>query len=287
MKNASSLSFVLLLFAAILAGCAFPAVKKDTENEFYDEAYGTEMRQILDVFLPEDRAGKVPFVLFIHGGGWQAGSKENYYPLCDTLTSWGYGAVTMNYRFAPAAKIPDMVEDIRLALEFLKNNADHYGVLVAKTGLIGGSAGAHLALLSGYTMADSPIDIAFIVSQSGPTDFTNPEYPDMKNSIVWLIEDATGDTYDYEGEAPPSWVDTSPVTHISPDDPYTIICHGTLDNLVPYSEATALASALDAAGVPHDLITFVNGGHGLDTDTEARARMFELLQAAAENYLGE
>jgi dipeptidyl aminopeptidase/acylaminoacyl peptidase len=109
----------------------------------------------------------------------------------------------------------------------------------------------------------------------------------MKNSIVWLIEDATGDTYDYEGEAPPSWVDTSPVTHISPDDPYTIICHGTLDNLVPYSEATALASALDAAGVPHDLITFVNGGHGLDTDTEARARMFELLQAAAENYLGE
>jgi acetyl esterase/lipase len=277
-------AIILLLLALITAGvftsCDQPIIREDTEDEFYDEAYGTEPRQALDVFLPADRTGNVPFVLMIHGGGWQAGDKENYHSLCETLRSWGYGAVTMNYRFAPEAKIPDMVEDIRLALEFLKTNAGHYDLQVEKTGLVGGSAGAHLALLYGYSVEESPIDIAFVVSQSGPANFANPDYPEMDNPIVWMIEDATGDSYDYSGDAPASWVEASPVTHIASGSPYTLICHGTLDTLVPYSEA--LAAALQAAGVPHDLVTFEGGGHGLDKDKKATARMYGLLAAATD-----
>ncbi len=272
----------MLLAATAFSGCALPSPRLDTEHEFYDEAYGTEARQVLDIFLPEDREGKVPFVLMIHGGGWQAGDKDNYYSLCETMRSWGYGAVTMNYRFAPEARIPDMIEDLRQALAFLKENADLYGLEVGRTGLVGGSAGAHLALLYGYSVEGSPVEIAFVVSQSGPTDFTNPEYPEMEVPIVRLIEDATGDSYDFSGQAPASWTAASPATHVSAGDPYTLICHGTLDTLVPYSEATNLAVALQAAGVPHDLVPFVGGGHGLDVDKKAAALMYGLMASATD-----
>ncbi|TXT43154.1 MAG: alpha/beta hydrolase [Spirochaetes bacterium] len=183
------------------AFCRWILRRLDTEDEFYDEAYGTEPRQMLDIFLPEDRTGNVPFVLMIHGGGWQAGDKENFHTLCETFRSWGYGAVTINYRFAPGARIPDMIEDIRHALASLKENAGRYGLQAEKTGSVGGSAGAHLALLYGYSVEDSPVEIAFVASQSGPADFANPEYPEMEVPIVWLIEDATGDSYDYQGAA--------------------------------------------------------------------------------------
>lgn len=263
----------------------FSQYTADTDTEFFNESYGEERHQRLDVFLPEGE-GTFPFALLIHGGGWTAGSKENFYTSCVDLTSRGYAAVTIDYRLTgDGAKIPDMLFDIGLALTLLKENPK-YRLKTDKCALIGMSAGAHLALLYGYKIENPPIAPAFIVSMSGPADFTNGDYLSTEIDLVPLLAAATGDTYSYGGPAPASWTDASPVTHIKGGLPYTIIAHGTKDEIVPYSDAVMLHNRLDAAGVPNTFITYQNGGHALTNDLNAAAAYQTAYYAAFENYLG-
>lgn len=257
----------------------------DTATAFFNESYGGERHQRLDVFLPEGE-GTFPFALLIHGGGSTAGSKENFYASSVDLTSRGYAAVTIDYRMTgDGAKIPDMLDDIGAALAFLKENSARYRLKTDHCALIGGSAGAHLALLYGYKIENPPIGIAFIVSMAGSVDFTNADYLSTEIDLVPLLNAATGDTYRFQGTAPASWTDASPVTYIKSGLPYTIIAHGTKDEIVPYSEAVLLHNRLDTAGVPNTFITYQNGGHGLTGDIDAAAAFQTAYYAAFENYL--
>ncbi|MFM6932242.1 MAG: alpha/beta hydrolase fold domain-containing protein, partial [Novosphingobium sp.] len=130
-------------------------------------------RQTVDIYMPPKKAGPKPLVLYIHGGGWMNGDSRHFGSLADfpavaaRLASEGFVVAAVEYRHAAEARFPSQVQDIRAALRFLKGNAAKYGIDSARTGLIGGSAGAHLAAIAAFSCGDGSLDAAGTKAEAG------------------------------------------------------------------------------------------------------------------------
>jgi acetyl esterase/lipase len=114
-------------------------------------AYGTDALQVLEFWRAEGAQGPAPLVLYVHGGGWQRGSKDNatgrwkpaHYP------GEGYGFASINYRLVPEATVEQQAADVATALRTLIDRAGALGIDRRRIVLIGHSAGAHLVALVG------------------------------------------------------------------------------------------------------------------------------------------
>ena len=99
----------------------------------------------LDIYYPKGTTQKLPVILNIHGGGWTYGNKGVYQYYCLELAAKGFTVVNMNYRLAPESRFPAQLEDICIALSWLKTEADRFYADMDHLFLIGDSAGAQLA----------------------------------------------------------------------------------------------------------------------------------------------
>jgi acetyl esterase/lipase len=101
-----------------------------------------------DFYLP-DGPGQHPALVAVHGGGWQGSDRNNYQYLGPVLAEQGIAVFTIEYRLAKAGQpsYPGAVGDVRAAVQFVRGNAGAFGVDPARIGMIGDSAGAHLASL--------------------------------------------------------------------------------------------------------------------------------------------
>ncbi|NCA66479.1 MAG: alpha/beta hydrolase [Clostridia bacterium] len=295
MKN-KVLNIIILLMlmccmCSILSGCFI----FDNGTKIKNLKYGPHERNVLDIYLPKspDRAeASVPVFLLIHGGGWAAGDKGDYKDFAKTLNKHGYAAVSMNYRFVDAnTTYLDMLDDIAAAIRYIKDNGDIYKINTDNIALMGGSAGAHLALLYSYKCYEtSPINIAFVLSMVGPTDFTDSSYyaDSMEYKDFWfnilsglIGESITSTTY---LDQPAALLDASPISHVIEGVPPTILAYGALDNLVPYSNAERLYAALQSHNIPSNLITYSNSGHGLESDKDKAEELTQQILQAASAY---
>ncbi len=137
-----------LLAAVAAVGLAVAGSAAFTQER--DVAYGEgDPRQVLDVYLPEacPEAG-CPAVVFIHGGGWTRGDKRGYGAVANAYTARGAAFIAANYRLAPAHTHPALIEDVAAAVAWTFENAGALGVDRARIGVMGHSAGAHLAALA-------------------------------------------------------------------------------------------------------------------------------------------
>jgi acetyl esterase/lipase len=253
-----------------------------------------------------------PTVIYIHGGGWVHYTKDNMaYSLLPYLAR-GMDVVNVDYRQANQARAPAAVEDCRCALQWVFKHAKEYGFDTERLVVAGGSAGGHLALMTGmlgekagfddgcaFTIGQEPVKVAAIVNFFGITDVA--EYlapPDQKlGAVQWpagipqrLI--TVGDISLGVRHGAFEWLAgvpnriemarrVSPLTYVHPNLPPIITVHGTADNGVPYEQAVRLHTALDKAGVPNQLVTIPNGGHGSYPDSEklrAQAAVFKFLE---------
>ncbi|MFB3079705.1 MAG: alpha/beta hydrolase fold domain-containing protein [Lysobacterales bacterium] len=105
----------------------------------------------LDVYLPKNATPPYPVIVWIHGGGWLAGSKEN--ARAAFMVNFGYAVVSINYRFSPQAIFPAQIYDCKAAVRWIRANANQYNFDPERLGAWGLSAGAHLVSLLG-TAAD-------------------------------------------------------------------------------------------------------------------------------------
>ena len=110
---------------------------------------GQTRPQKMDVFLPIGFTGLRPGVVLIHGGGWQAGDKNFYTAMGQTLAARGFVAVSINYRLTPAAKYPAQADDVQRAVRWIRAHAADYQLDPARLGALGDSAGGHLSLILG------------------------------------------------------------------------------------------------------------------------------------------
>lgn len=139
----------------------------------------TEIR--LDIYLPSSNNGSShPILLFIHGGGWIASNRTDYSrPMFHQFLSLGFVIVSMDYRLLPETKFNGQLEDVRDIEAWLKNRLpseleeSNFAVNTDKIVVAGGSAGAHLALLTPKLWSTPPIAI---LSMYGPTDMNRVPY---------------------------------------------------------------------------------------------------------------
>lgn len=240
-------------------------------------------RQTLDVLVSDQPvAKKRPLVVFIHGGAWNSGKKEDGLGAMRLLAATGdYVTATINYRLAPQAVWPAQIYDCKAAIRFLRGKAEEYGIDPARVGVIGISAGGHLVSMLGATngvtefegklgaFSDRISAVQCVVSYCGPTDFlTMGAESTTPNPVSDLLGGVTPDLRKKAGQA-------SPVTWVTAKTVPFFIAHGTEDTLVPFSQAEEMNRKLTQAGVESHLIAMKGAGHGFGgTELETRVKAF-------------
>jgi acetyl esterase/lipase len=230
-------------------------------------------RQKLDLYLPEKPADKpLPLIVYIHGGGWEAGDKTDTGLLFELIKNGGWAGASIGYTLSQDQKWPAQIHDVKAAVRWLGAHAQDHGIDPSRIGLIGISAGGHLVSLLGTSQGvtklegkvgkagDSP-KIACVVNFCGPANFIT--FPG-KGSIIDPEKPGTAISKLFGGPMSQHLAEAtaaSPITYVSKDDPPFMHIHGTADNLVPYSQAQEFDAALGQAGVPSILLTGEGGPH--------------------------
>lgn len=205
----------------------------------------------LDFCKPKNLDKPAPLVVFLHGGGWKKGNRADMLPLLIDFAKEGYITATVSYRFGP---YPQCVEDISDVVNWFYNHGEEYGYDPDRIALVGGSAGAHLAMMAGYgwqektsgtESSDTLVNkhrIKAIVNIFGPVDMTTDFARNHPTAISFI-----GKSY---AEAPELYKEASPLQYIDKNSPPTMTIQGTSDELVPNSQADQLKEKLDSVGVP-------------------------------------
>ena len=262
---------------------------------FFDMAYGTHERQVVDLCIPDGASGDLGMVLFIHGGAWIAGDKESYEGGMNYgASSLGIATASTNYRYlSEDVDILDILDDIDAALAKIKAKGNEVGVNINKVLLTGDSAGAHLSLLYAYARkSTAPIAPVAVISNSGPTDLYDDNF--YHNNALGdeavisdLMSKACGRrfTYDTKESAKAALYSVSPIAYVSADCVPTVINHGNADSIVPFSNAQTLDALLTEYGVDHVLNVYEGADHDLGKDEAAKKRADELLFGYIDRFL--
>ena len=210
--------------------------------------------QAMDVYLPERvLPGAAPVVVYLHGGGWAMGDKSigpGTLMILD-LVKRGYVVAAVNYRLAPAHAWPAQLDDARCALDYLKAHAQEYHLDPRRVGLMGMSAGGHLAALLAFEGRAQAV-----VQMYAPTDLMAPEFGGGKNPFLNKVFGvATADS--------PILLEASPIGKVKKDAPPFFIIHGENDTVVPFSQSQRFHDALVKAGARSRLLPVKNAGHTL------------------------
>lgn len=258
-------AFLLIVFLT-LPGFLF-AGEKIKRDLVFAEVDGKQLK--LDLYLPEN-TNKPPLIVFVHGGGWHQGDKNN----CKVkwLTQYGYAVASISYRLSDVAIFPAQIHDCKAAVRWLRANAVKYGYSPDKIAAAGSSAGATLALLLGTTGSDKTLEgeigghldvstrVDAIVDYYGATDFVStikikPQMLEPGSSSYKLLGGPADKKIDLARMA-------SPVSHVSSDDPPLLIFHGGKDPKVPVQHATILEQAYREKKLPVELVLLPETGHG-------------------------
>ncbi len=222
----------------------------------------------LDVFRRRDAVGPHPTLIYIHGGGWVSGFKEDGLMYTLPWLEMGWNVVNVEYRLGRVAPAPAAVEDCLCALRWVVSHAEQYRIDPNRIVVTGDSAGGHLALTTGIVPASAGLDkacnssgtspvpkVAAIVNGYGITDVADLlAGPNRKGyAVEWMAK-----IHNPEEMARK----VSPLTYVRSEMPPVITIHGDSDPTVPYSHAVRLRDALTAAHVPNELITIPGGKHG-------------------------
>ena len=215
----------------------------------------------LDIYRPVT-AGRHPSVVQIYGGAWQRGAPGDDARFATYLAARGFVVFAIDYRHAPQWPWPAQIEDVRVALGWIREHGGEYGADASRLALLGRSAGAHLAMVAAYEPGALPISA--VVSYYGPVDladgYRNPPTPDPLN--VRSIEEAfLGGTPD---QVPDRYREASPITYASRRLPPSLLIYGSRDHVVLPRFGAMLDDRLRAAGATSVLLEIPWAEHAFD-----------------------
>jgi acetyl esterase/lipase len=222
---------------------------EEIKNIEYKNVDGKSLQ--LDIYKPENLTDPVPLIIFVHGGAWRSGNRDDYRVYTVAFAQKGYVTATVSYRLLNNKPYPACVEDVWDAVQWFFRNSEKYGYDKTRIAIVGGSAGAHLALLAAYgwrkeidsaAVTEYNYRVKAVVDIYGPVDFTT-EYAKHQP----LVNDFLAHSY---RDSPELYTEASPVQYLRKNNPPTLILHGTSDRLVPISQSDTLKARLDRLGVP-------------------------------------
>jgi acetyl esterase/lipase len=230
----------------------------------------------LNLARPKDAPGKLPAVVCIHGGGFRAGDRKGWDERCRKLAEKGFIAATITYRLAPKYPFPAAVEDCKAAVRWVRLNASKYNVDPDRIGVVGDSAGGHLAQFLGVTGDVHDFDgdqnpgpssaVACVVNFYGPSDLTRSYGKSVDAAEVLPL--FLGGNVEQQRRR---HILASPLYWVTPRAAPTLLIHGTEDKYVNYEQATWIHDRLKAAEVEVELLTLPGAGHGFKGEDAKKA----------------
>ena len=215
-----------------------------------DVSFGAERRQKLDVYAAEG-AASAPVIVFIYGGSWASGSKDEYAFAGAALASRGFVTVIPDYRLVPTVRFPSFIEDCAAAMRWVADHAAEFGGDPSRVVLVGHSAGAYNAMmlaLDAHYLRDAGFDAARlrgVVGIAGPYDFLPFDVDATRNAF---------------GQAPDTAL-TQPVHFARADAPPALLLWGEADTTVGPRNLRGLNEALRTAGAHVETKTYPGVNH--------------------------
>lgn len=285
----------LLLGFGVALGLSFARAADPSPRVMVDVAYlPPDRAEKLDLYLPTPPpAGKLsPALVWIHGGGWTGGGKNEARAknICGTLAGAGYVAVSIDYKLGDGSW-PLNLLDCKNAVRFLRANAAKYRLDPDRIAVAGGSAGGHLALMVGLTTPkklyepDAPYPgisnaVRCVINMYGPGNLlVGPETPLGKLMAGAPIRGV------FAAAGKDALSLASPVNHVTAKSPPVMILHGRTDSTVEYQQSDEMAAVLKARGVPHEYLLLDDVGHSFDWDSWKKKALPRDVRTAALTFL--
>jgi acetyl esterase/lipase len=273
----------LILFSSV--GLAADPAFDRKQDVIYGRKFGTALT--LDVFTPKKDAKGVGVILVVSGGFFS--SHDAILPaFIQPFTDRGYTIFAVVHGSQPRYTVPEIVQDMNRSVRFIRYHAKDYGIDPDRIGVMGASAGGHLSLMVGTAgdkgdpNAKDPVGressrVQAVACFFPPTDFLN--YGKSGDERIRPTDHAPPfrAAFDYRELDKQSmlWVpitdpkrlqeiarQISPVSHVTPDDPPTLIVHGDEDRLVPLQQSQRIVEEFKKAGVETNLVVKKGAGHG-------------------------
>ncbi|HEY2840148.1 MAG TPA: alpha/beta hydrolase [Pirellulales bacterium] len=275
------LVFVLALFALPAAAWAEdpPPVKFKIEE---DIVYGNKdgLALTFDVLTPEEKPKGIGVVL-VSSGGWKS-SKSNI-PGHDVthrvkehwvqgLLQGGYTVFIVRHGSAPRYFVPEMIDDVRRSVRFIRLNAKRYAIDPDHIGITSGSSGGHLSLMVATTGDDGnpeskdPVErvscrTQAVVAWFPPTDLVNWGMPDGYQLMNKLRPELLPSLFEKVTDVEAQLKSISPIYFVTKDDPPLLLIHGKRDFTVPLQQSEVMKAKYEEVGLPVELIVHPKGGH--------------------------
>jgi acetyl esterase len=220
------------------------------KNITYSRPGGGDLR--MDAFIPEG-AGPFPAVVIAHGGGWEAGDKVTYVsPVFGPLARAGFAWFSIDYRLTPYVRNAEQLEDLRVAIRYVRSHAGRFHVDPNRIAILGESAsGQMVAQVASETCTGC--EVQAVVSFYGVYDFTQWEGDagnrPMLDRIFGHWDEEILKRY-------------SPLFQVRRDQPPLLLVQGTKDEL--YAGTLAYANELKKAGARYEMILVEGAPHGME-----------------------
>jgi acetyl esterase/lipase len=283
------ISLAFIPSAALIAKVALgrdegPAAAERKEDVIYGRKPGLALT--MDVFTPKAKPNGAG-VIWVVSGGWYSGHEAINTAFLDELLRRGYTVFAVVHGSQPKYTIPEILPDMHRAVRFIRHHAKDYHIDPARIGITGGSAGGHLSLMQGTagnagdSGAKDPVDressrVQAVACFFPPTDFLNYGKPGEIALGCGVLKDfkAPFDFHDFDpakkafvpvtdvGKVLEIGRQISPINHVTPDDPPTLIVHGDKDFLVPIQQAEVFVDKMNKAGVEARLVVKKGEAHG-------------------------
>lgn len=273
--NPNRLSLLTLVFVLAAMGVVVPrGLTVCAHTLLRDIEYATVdgVSLLLDLYLPDVTPTEtVPLVIWVHGGGWRAGSKDQ--TIAPSALGEDYAIASVEYRLSDVAVFPAQIHDVKAAVRWLRAHAHDYGFDPQRFGAWGSSAGGHLVTLLGVSCGNEDLEgtvgdyldesscVQAVCDFYGPTDFSSiMEQRGVGPLRRPLAEDLLlgGAVEDLVALAELA----SPIAHVSASSPPFLVMHGAEDSTVPVEQSIAFDAALHAEGVDSTLVVIAGAGHG-------------------------
>ena len=230
------------------------------ERKVFWQQDGQELDLI--VYRPMTAAAGLPWVLSVHGGGWDGGTADEFAAWHQELASHGVVVLAMNYRLAPAHHWPAQMDDVKHAVTWARAHALELGIDPARLVMLGRSAGGQIA--SACTYGQPELKVAGCICFYSPMDMNFARRyayaEDILNSLQLLRQYLGGDPE----QVPENYRTASAFNFVGRSTPPTLLLHGTGDSLVWVEQSRRMAKRLDEAGIAHRYIELPWATHGCD-----------------------
>lgn len=293
----SVLFLVVFIASALVSICISGAAPQklfrvDYHGAIYiDLVYENVNGHRYDLYIPDSADPSKPqnLILFIHGGSFNSGVKEDGDVWCKFYASHGYITATLDYTLQNQGIPADlnlMNEEIINCVTAIKGHAQTLGITFDGMAVCGVSAGGTLAMNYAYKCADtSAIPVKFVFQLAGPADFEPGDWDILMRVNKWkteeeFVEQMSGQTFTDEQIAKGEYVEhinsISPAKIVDKNSVPTLCGYGLKDHLVPSSSRESLVKALTDCGVPHDYLLFPNSNHGMYADLDVMQAFIDL-----------